>query len=92
MLFLPTAWACETGLPPEIGILGFWYSTVLVLHTVVWVRGTSFSLGVLYKYLRQHRWARGARVWVEVRYRAHRPGLLVRQGKRYVISTDSLGI
>ena len=20
MLFLPTAWACETGLPPEIGI------------------------------------------------------------------------
>ena len=33
-----------------------------------------------------------ARVWVEVRYRAHRPGLLVRQDKRYVISIDILGI
>ena len=30
MLFLPTAWACEMGLPPEIGIPGFWDSTVPV--------------------------------------------------------------
>ena len=32
-----------------------------------------FSLEVLYKHLRQYRWARGAIVWVEVRYRTHRP-------------------
>ena len=31
-------------------------------------------------------------MWVEVRYKTHRPGLLVRQGRRYVISVDSLGI
>ena len=30
MLFLLTAWACEMGLPPETGILGFWDSTVPV--------------------------------------------------------------
>ena len=41
---------------------------------------------------RQHRWARGVRVWVEVRYRTHRPGLLVRLGRRSVIYVDSLGI
>ena len=28
MLFLPTAWTYETGLPPETGIPGFWESTV----------------------------------------------------------------
>ena len=28
MLFLPTAWACETGLPPKIGIPGFWDSII----------------------------------------------------------------
>ena len=39
------------------------------LHTLVWIRGTSFSRRVLYKHLQQHRWAR---VWVEVRHRAHR--------------------
>ena len=31
-------------------------------------------------------------MWVEVRYRAHWPGLLVRQGRQYVISADSLAI
>ena len=30
MLFMSTAWACETGLPPETGIPGFWDSTVPV--------------------------------------------------------------
>ena len=40
----------------------------------------------------EHRWARGARGWVEVRYRTHRSGLLVRQGRLYVISVASLGI
>ena len=30
MLFMPTAWACETGLPLDIGIPGFWDSTVPV--------------------------------------------------------------
>ena len=30
MLLLPTAWACETGLPPEIGIPGYWDSAVPV--------------------------------------------------------------
>ena len=30
MLFLLTAWACETGLPPETRILGFWDNTVPV--------------------------------------------------------------
>ena len=32
MLFLLTAWACETGLSPETGIPGFWDSTVLVSY------------------------------------------------------------
>ena len=40
------------------------------LHTLVRVRGTSFSFGVLYKHFQQHRYARGARVWVEVRDRS----------------------
>ena len=31
-------------------------------------------------------------MWVEVRYRTHRPRLLVSQGRRYAISVDSLGI
>ena len=30
MLFLPTAWACETGLPPETGIPRLWDNTILV--------------------------------------------------------------
>ena len=30
MLLLPTAWACETGLPPETGIPGCWDSAVPV--------------------------------------------------------------
>ena len=36
--------------------------------------------------------AQMGQVWVEVRYRTHGPGLLVRQGKQYVISVNSLGI
>ena len=40
------------------------------LHTLVRVRGTSFSFGVLYKHFQQHRLARGARVWVEVKDRS----------------------
>ena len=40
------------------------------LHTLVRVRGTSFSFGVLYKHFQQHMWARGARVWVKVRDRS----------------------
>ena len=31
-------------------------------------------------------------MWVEVRYRTHRPRLLVRQGMRYFIFIDNLGI
>ena len=27
-------------------------------------------------------------MWVEVKYRTHRPGLLVRQGRQYVISIE----
>ena len=38
-------------------------------------RGTSISLRVLHKHLRQYRQVRGARLWVEVRDRAHRLGL-----------------
>ena len=45
----------------------------LFLLTPVWVRGTSFHCGVLRKRLQQYRQARGARVWVEVKYRTHRP-------------------
>ena len=30
MLLLSTAWACEMGLPPETGILGFWDNAVPV--------------------------------------------------------------
>ena len=40
------------------------------LHTLVRVRGINFNLGVLYKHFQQHRLARGARVWVEVRDRS----------------------
>ena len=40
------------------------------LHTLVRVRGTSFSFGVLYKHSQQHRLAKGARVWVKVRDRS----------------------
>ena len=40
------------------------------LHTLVRVRGTSFSFGVLYKHFQQHRLAKRARVWVEVRDRS----------------------
>ena len=40
------------------------------LHTLVRVRGTSFSFGVLYMHFQQHRLAKGARVWVEVRDRS----------------------
>ena len=40
------------------------------LHTLVRVRGTSFGFGVLYEHSQQHRLAKGARVWVEVRDRS----------------------
>ena len=40
------------------------------LHTLVRVRGTSYSFGVLYKHSQQHRLAKGARVWVKVRDRS----------------------
>ena len=40
------------------------------LHTLVRVRGTNFSLGVLYKHFQQHRLAKGARMWVEVKDRS----------------------
>ena len=40
------------------------------LHTIVRVRGTSFSFGVLYKHSQQHRLAKGAKVWVKVRDRS----------------------
>ena len=32
MLLLPTVWACETGLPPEIGIPGYWDNAVPVSY------------------------------------------------------------
>ena len=40
------------------------------LHTLVQVRGTSFGFGVLDKHSQQHGWAKGVRVWVEVRDRS----------------------
>ena len=40
------------------------------LYTLVRVRGTSFSFGVLYKHSQQHRLAKGAKVWVKVRDRS----------------------
>ena len=56
MLFLSTAWACETGLPQRQGSQDFGtaQSQLAVehesirnsfLHTLVWVRGTGFSSG-----------------------------------------------
>ena len=35
MLLLPTTWACETGLPPETGIPGYWDSAVPVSCRIV---------------------------------------------------------
>ena len=86
MLLLPSAWTYEAGLPTEAWIprvLGRRSPSYqwdkcrhsLFLHTPVWIRGTSFSGRVLYKHLRQHRQVRGARLWIEVRDMAHRPGL-----------------
>ena len=40
------------------------------LHTLVRVRGTSFSFGVIYKHSQQHRLAKGAKVWAKVRDRS----------------------
>ena len=34
MLFLPTAWACEMGLPPKIGIPRLWDSIVPVSRRI----------------------------------------------------------
>ena len=81
MLLLPSSWTYEAGLPTEAwGVLGRRSSShrwdkrglSLFLLTLVWVRGTSFSCRVLHKHLRQYRWAR---VWVEVKYKAHKPRL-----------------
>ena len=57
--------SCEMVLPLEIGIPGLWDNAVPVncrteeytVHssTLVRVRGTSFSFGVLYKHFQQHR-------------------------------------
>ena len=41
----------------------------LFFHTLVWVKGISFSRRVLYKNLRQHRQVRGAGLLIEVRDR-----------------------
>ena len=53
----------------------------MFLLTPVQVKGTDISLRVLHKNLLHHRQVREARVWVEVRDRAHRSGL---QGPRGV--------
>ena len=37
----------------------------IFLHTLVWVRGASFSPRVLHRHILLHRQARGARLWVE---------------------------
>ena len=47
----------------------------MLLLTLVQARGTSISPRVLHKNLLLHRWAREARVRVEVEDRAHRPRL-----------------
>ena len=44
--------------------------TVFFLHTLVRVRGISFGFEVLYKHSQQHKLAKGAKVWVEVRDRS----------------------
>ena len=51
------------------------YRHSLFLHTLVWVKGTSLSRRVVYKDFRQHRQVRGVGLWVEVRNRAHKPGI-----------------
>ena len=47
----------------------------LFLLTLVRARGASIIPKVLHKRLFLHRWAREARVWVEVKDRAYRPGI-----------------
>ena len=47
----------------------------LFLHTLVRARGTNISMYVRHKHLLPLRQAREARLWVEVRDRAHGPGL-----------------
>ena len=87
MLLLLTAWACETGLPPETGIPGHWDSAV---QLAVEQKSVQFIPPHPNTGQRNQFQFRGAiqapaaaqvcqrvRVWVEVRYRSHRPGLLV---------------
>ena len=94
MLPLPATWTYEEGLPPEIGILGFWDSTVVAedsrgysifLHSPVQTRGASLSFRELHGHLPFHRQAREARVWVEAKDEAH---MQEHQGSRGV-STPS---
>ena len=111
MLFLSTAWACETGLPQRLGSQDFGtaQSQLAVEQESIQFIPLPLTMGQRNQF--QSRGAiqapstaqMGQRMWVEVRYRAHRPGLLVRyrahrpgllvrQGRRYVISVDNLGI
>ena len=57
----------------------------MFLHTLVWVRGASFSHRVLHGHLLLHKQVRGARLWAKAEDEAHRQG---RQGFRGV-STPS---
>ena len=82
MLPLPSAWASETGLSIEAGILELWDKktqslvgqarTQFVISHPMWAKGTNINLRVLYKSLLLHR---EAKVWVEAEGRAHRLSL-----------------
>ena len=52
----------------------------LFLPTLPWAREDSISPRVLLKHLLFRRYAIGARVWVEVKDKAHKPGLLGPRG------------
>ena len=47
----------------------------LFLLTPLWAKGTSINLRVLHKPLILHNHAEWAKAWVEVKVRAHKPGL-----------------
>ena len=89
MFLLPLAWTHETILPSEVGIVELWDTQVLVISGTFidqicsslpppWDKGASISPRALHRPLLLHD---QVRAWVEVKARAHKPGL---QGPRGV--------
>ena len=91
MFPLPPAWTYDTVLPLEAGIPELWDTTIPVINGTFtdsvysslpppWARGTSISPKALHNSLPHHNQVGWARVWVEVKVRAHKQGLHIPKG------------